>query len=381
MNKNIAQIKVLYLITDLKLGGAQTVLLDILKNLDSERFSTSVACLFGGDLPVGRELRQIGVKVIDLNMTRWWRLGALSRFYRLVREHKPEILHASLFHASLLSRLVGRLAGVPIILTWRQNTHLGSPIRESLNRLTAHLDDGVIAVSEITRQAELQSSGIPAKKIKVIHNCIDTGRFRPQDTIACLRMRSALGIPPGDFVAGMVGRLHPQKGIAHLLNAYAKLVEDFPTARLLIIGEGDLRQALENQTANLGLEQNVIFTGARTDIQNILISLDIFILPSLWEGLPLALLEAMSTGLPAIASNVGGTPEALIDGETGLLVPPGDEQALYQAIKRLIDEPDLRCRMGLAGRAQVKAHFAVGPTTQQLEDLYLHMVSEKRIQR
>jgi len=369
--------KILYLITDLKLGGAQTVLLHILGHLDKNRFQPSVACLFGGDLPVGDNLRSMGITVTDLGMTNWWRLDSLWRLYRLLRREAPIILHSSLFHANLAARLVGRLARTPVIITWRQNISLGSPIRESINRLTGWMDDHVVAVSGLTRLAELKLAGRPKNKVSVIYNCIDTDRFKPRENNVRAQMRTSLNLPHEAFVCGWVGRLHPQKGIPVLLNAFDPVLAKIPEAKLVLIGEGELSNDLKTQAQSLGLSRSVLFTGARTDIPDALAAMDIFILPSNWEGLPLALLEAMSAGLPTVAARVGGIPEVVIEGQTGLLVPPEDPQALTAAIVRLGQDKNMRHRMGQAGRKRVIEHFSAGPITKSLEALYENLESTK----
>jgi glycosyltransferase involved in cell wall biosynthesis len=174
---------------------------------------------------------------------------------------------------------------------------------------------------------------------------------------------------------GLVARLHRQKGLGDLLAAVAWVRERVPDVRLLLIGEGELRDELEAQARALGLSGAVIFAGIRTDVAEIVAALDIFVLPSLWEGTSNAVLEAMAAGLPIVATAVGGTPEVVVDGVTGLLVPPRDPSALAGALVTLLQDADLRHRMGRAGRERVKQYFSLERMVRRTEALYEELLS------
>jgi glycosyltransferase involved in cell wall biosynthesis len=373
MNQRPAPIKVMYLITDLKFGGAQTLLLELLKRLDRKRYLPQVACLFGGDSPLGKQIQASDVPLTDLRMHAWWRLDALWRLYRLLRKERPAILHASLFHAIFAARVTGRLAGTPVILSWRHNVNIGGRAREWVNRVTAPLDDGVIAVSEKARQAEIRAASVPADKVRLIYNGIDPKSYAIEKGRSMAQhrtlLRHELGIPAQAFLIGAVGRLHPQKGLSVLLEAFAAVLEQIPQAWLVLVGEGELHADLENRASALGISDSTTFAGRREDIPAVLSTLDVFVLPSLWEGLPMALLEAMATGLPVIATEVGGTPEVVVDGETGILIPADDVKSLEQAICILLDE-NLRQRLGQAGQARVRKLFSIQHLVEQMEALY-----------
>ena len=178
-------------------------------------------------------------------------------------------------------------------------------------------------------------------------------------------------------MVGSLGRLHPQKGFSDLLTAFAQVRQRIPSVRLFVAGDGELRDDLEAQARSLGMAAVVTFAGVRADVSEVLAALDVFVLPSLWEGMPNAVLEAMASGLPVVATAVGGTPEVVVDGVTGLLVPPQDPGALAQAIGHLLRDPDLRRRMGRAGRRRVEEHFDVRETVRQVESLYETLLREK----
>jgi sugar transferase (PEP-CTERM/EpsH1 system associated) len=370
---------VLHLITELSTGGAQTALCRLLTGLDRNRFSPTVACLYNGDKIVAQQIRAQGIPVTDLGMTAKWRVDAFWRLYRLLRHECPTILHSWMFHANLPGRVLGRLAGVPIIVTSRRNVNIGGVLREYLNRWTARLDDRVIAVCELARQAEIKRARVPPDKVVTIYNGVDAEQFSATNPQVVAQVRQAFGIPVDVPLVGAVGRLHRQKGFADLLTAIAQVQEHIPTVRLLLVGDGELRDDLEIQAQLSGLSNVVTFTGTRSDVPEILAGLDMFVLPSLWEGMPNVILEAMSASLPVVATAVGGTPEVVVDGVTGLLVPPRDPDTLAQAITCLLRDPDLRRKMGRAGRERGEQHFSIKKTVQETEILYETLMREKGV--
>jgi glycosyltransferase involved in cell wall biosynthesis len=373
----MGEMKLFYLITDLEIGGAQTMLLQVLRHLNYDRFAPTVACFYGGDSPLARDIRLLGVPVIDLGMRAKWRLDGFWRLYRALRRERPFIIHASLFHANIPARLLGRLAGVPVIITWRQNISIGGQWRERINRWTAPLDDHVTAVCQLARQAEIEGTAVPPHKISLVYNCIDPAPFAVDKAAKRTKIRQEFNIPATAPLIGMVGRLHPQKGVQHLLDALLRIREQLPKTRLLIAGEGELRGELQAQAQELGLSASVVFTGARSDVPDILAAIDLFVLPSLWEGLPLAVLEAMAAELPVVATAVGGVPELVVDGETGRLVVPGDATALAQAIVSTLAHPAQAATMGAAGRARVVSEFGAESITRQVESLYTRLAAQK----
>ncbi len=373
----MSKIKILYLITDLGIGGAQTALIQILNHLDKEQFSPTVACFYDGDGVLAADIRTLGVPVIDLGITAKWRLDGLWRLYRLLRKTRPFILHSSLFHANIPARLLGRLARIPIIITWRQNISIGGASREKINRWTASLDDQVTAVCKLAQKAEIDGTAVSPQKVSLIYNCVDPSLFTTGNTAKQAAIRHEFGIPANAPLIGTISRLHPQKGLRYLLDAMPHVRKQQPDIRLLIVGDGELRTELQEQAQLLNLSATVIFAGTRNDVTDILPILDLFILPSLWEGLPLAVLEAMAASLPIIATNVGGVPELVIDGKTGRLITSGNEIALSQAILQLLTHPKQAKKMGVAGQKRASTEFSATSITRQLEALYLRLITQK----
>jgi glycosyltransferase involved in cell wall biosynthesis len=365
-------VPICYLITELSTGGAQAALLRLLKGLDRGRYTPTVACLYSGDGAVAREIRALGIDVFDARMRHKADMPALLRLYRHIRRVRPTILHASLFHANLPGRILGRLAGVPIIICSERTMAMEPQWRYQVNHTTIGLVDRVVAVSDNVRDFCVSHIGLPAEKLVVILNGVEL----PKEPIPSPQeARAGLGLPLDGSVLGAVSRLEPAKGIPFLIRALAQV----DNATLVIVGDGAERAALEALANDLGVARRIHWAGHRRDGDRLLPAFDLFVQPSLHEGLPNTVLEAMAAGLPVVATGVGGTPEVVVDGITGLLVPPRDPDALAQAITRLLHDPDLRLQMGQAGRERVASHFTVARMVEQTEQLYEQLLAEKGI--
>lgn len=368
-------IPITYLITELDLGGAQSVLYRLLSQLDRQKYAPVVICLYNGDRSAAQLIRQLGFPVYDLRMSVPWRFDVLWRLYKLLRQERPFLLHCWMFHANLLGRVVGRLARVPVIITARRNVEIGGPRRELIKRYTRNLDDAVIAVCELARQVEIERTAVDPAKVITIYNGIDL--LSSISDMMPDKLRSDLAIPPGSPVVICVSRLHPQKGHDDLLAAWQQVTAVYPRAYLLIVGDGERRLELEEMVAKRPLLSQVRFSGQRTDIPDLLALSSLFVLPSLWEGLPNVILEAMAAELPVVATAVGGTPELVIDGVTGRLVPPRDATALAEAVLSLLRDPGQAAQMGRNGRQRVIDQFSLDKMVAQTEALYETLLEEK----
>jgi glycosyltransferase involved in cell wall biosynthesis len=227
--------------------------------------------------------------------------------------------------------------------------------------------DRVTAVSDNVHDFCISHIGLPASKLTVIHNGVDLPEKCPADA------RAELGLRPDDFVIGAVGRLYPVKGIQFLVQALAQT----RVGHLVVIGDGPEKSTLELLADRLGVADRIHWAGQRPDARNLMPAFDLFVQPSLHEGMPNTILEAMATGLPVVATAVGGTPEVVAHGVTGLLVSPKSPHALSEAISVLLDDADLRRRMGKAGRERVAQHFTVGRMVRKTEELYERLLTEK----
>lgn len=369
-------ISILHLITELNFGGAEQLLVNTLLHSRPDRFRHEVVTLFAGDTPLAEALRQAGVPVSDLRLKSAGRFGRLWQFYRRLRRDKPAVVHGWLIHAILVARVLGRLAGVPIIISARHSVNLGGRSRVWLNRLTARLNDCTIAICDLMRRVEMEQTGMPPDKIVTIYNGVPPLNF-PSREAARAALCQQLGLPENVIIVGTVARLHEAKGHADLVRAIPYIVAERPQTHFVWLGEGDQQDNLIRLVEALGVAAHVHFAGSQTNVPVWLAGMDLFVLPSLWEGLSVALLEAMAASLPVVATAVGGTPEVILDGVTGLLVPPRDPAALAASLLSLLRDPARAAQMGESGRQRVADHFTLDNMIQQTEALYEALLAEK----
>lgn len=362
----------LYFTNSLARGGTEEHILTLLRGLDRRRFRPYLACTpqvaekLHGDLPADVQLEA-------LYLRKPHHLNAAFRLARLLRRQHIGILHSHLFYSSLFASPIGKMCGVPVVLEtphirelWRQ----GLKSRYFVDRLAGRFVDAYIAVSEANARYLTEVKGLPRRKIRVIHNGCDLDRFDPGRP-APADLKKKLGFEEADPVLVVIGRLEPQKGHQVLLEALPAIRQHFARARLVCVGEGALRNDLESRVRSLGLEDAVRFVGFHSNVSGWLALGDLTVLPSFYEGLPLVAIESLAAGRPVVASAVDGTPEVIVDGQTGLTVPPGDPRSLAQAICRILGDAELRRRLGAAGRAWVLQHFRQQQQIERTQHFYL----------
>jgi len=369
-------INVLHLITELSTGGAQMALLKLLRHMNRERFSPSVACFFNGNGRIGSAIAELGISVTDLGMSNKARFDALARLQNLIRSQQPTILHTWMFHANVPGRIIGRMCGVPIIIGSERLGMEGS-IRRWADRLTAPMSDRITAVSRHSARFLIDEVGISSTRIVVIPNGIDLTDFDNLPDGA--GVRDSMGLTDDESVVLSICRLdNRQKGLNFLLDAWKTVVQRNPDSRLLIAGDGPDRSVLERQSSGCGIADSVVFLGEKV-ASELFPAADLFVLPSLHEGMPNVVLEAMAAAVPVVATAVGGTPEVVDDGETGILVPPGDPDALARAILRLLNDPEMTMRFRNASRNRIESNFQLSETVRRTEALYQEILVEKGI--
>jgi glycosyltransferase involved in cell wall biosynthesis len=286
----------------------------------------------------------------------------------MVRRQKVALIHAHEFRANTFGTLVARLCGLPLVATVHGKNYYPDQLKRRMAYRWVSQAARMVAVSHDLRQFLEARIGIPRDRITVIHNGVDT---IPHASSAQVRqIRYELGIGDDEFVIGIVGSLYPVKGHMSLLDAMKAVLAHLPKARLLVIGQGELEQTLKRRTSELGIERAVSFLGLRDDVPRLLPLLDLFVLPSLSEGLSVALLEAMSAGVAVIASNVGGNPEIVVNGETGYLVPRQSSDELASRIIALMCNPELIRSLGDKGKERVSREFTTARMLEQYQDLY-----------
>ena len=378
-------VKILYIIGTLDFGGSERQLIRLVIGLDRSRFHPVVCCLSRRG-PLADELAQHGVKVEIVSFRGLTILRdlpqVLLRFRRLVwlfREEKPDILHGFLFWAYILGTYAAKLAGVPIVLASRRGLghfKADKPHYLFLERLANRLTDLIVANAEAVKQDVLRQELVEPSKVRVVYNGIDPS---PYVFTADPALRASLGVPEAARVVGVVANLIPYKGHRDFLHACRAIRQRQAGITFLLIGDGPCRGELEGLARDLGLEKDVRFLGTRRDIPQLLALMDVVVLPSLEEGLPNAILEAMAAGKAVVATQVGGVPEAVVQGETGLLVPPGDPQALADAVLLLLADRPLAEAMGRAGRDRVAKMFGLDRMIRETEALYQEVLAAKAI--
>jgi glycosyltransferase involved in cell wall biosynthesis len=350
-----------------RIGGAERQLLLLARGLRRRGWRVSVIALSGRGAQSASWLAAEGVAFLSLEMRkgladpRGW-----VRFHRWVRRERPDVIHAHLPHATWLARWSRLAAPVPVVIDTLHSSAIGGIGRRIGYRLSGGLADRVTAVSEAAAEAHLRARMVRPETLTVVPNGVDVQVFRP-DASARTTVRRELGLGD-DFVWIAAGRLEPVKDYPTLLHAMAALPE---LTRLFIAGSGLLEQELRSLSASLGLDGRVCWLGFVPNVERLMQAADGFVLSSLWEGLPTALLEAAACALPAVATDVPGTGEAVIDGETGFLISPRDSAALASGMARLIQIPYAERRsMGARARQRVIESFSLDAVLDRWEQVY-----------
>jgi glycosyltransferase involved in cell wall biosynthesis len=369
-------IRVLQLITSLDRGGAENHLLALLTHADRQAFEIETAVLVGeGELvPV---FRQAGIPVHLLHAGSRLDPRALNRLVAILREGNFDILHSHLFRADIYAGLaVARLGERrPLLVSTRHNDDrfFLNPFVGIVHYVVSARQDLIIAISDhIARFTVARGVRHPARVRRVYHG-IEPPLERALEREG-QRIRRELGIDSDAFLVGNVGRLAPQKGQRHLIAAMPLLLERVPGAHAIIAGGGDLEDYFRDLARELGVADRVHVLGPRRDVPALMHAMDVFAMPSIWEGFGLVLLEAMAAGRPIVASRVATIPEVVADGETGVLVPAGDPLALADALADLARQPALAQRMGAAGRERLRRSFSIEKMVGDTELLYRELV-------
>lgn len=373
-------IRLAHMVLGLNVGGLERVVLRLIERTRRDRFAP-VVCALQEPGALASELDRMGVPLmvvprrpgldpgLPMRLSSWLQREGID----LVHTHNPSPhLYGAL--AAAITRRSGRSSGSGrgprVVHTKHGRNYPGVRRKVLVNRLASSLTDRVVAVSEDARAVAVDVEGVNPAKVVTILNGVDTEEYRPGDAASA---RALLGVPEGGYHVGCVARLSPEKDHATLLAAFASLRARRPDAHLTLVGDGPLRKELEADAGRRGLGEAVTFAGTRGDIAALLPGFDVFALSSRTEGISLTLVEAAAVGLPIVATRVGGNPEIVRDGETGLLVPAGDPEALAAALDAVASKPD-RSEMGRRGRARMVERFSVDTMVQAYEDLYAEVL-------
>jgi glycosyltransferase involved in cell wall biosynthesis len=310
-----------------------------------------------------------GVTLVDIPESGAADLGAVRRVSREIREFQPHLIHAHDYKTNLLSVLLGKWHRVPAVTTVHGYVTRTAKLNRyyAIDRWSLKRMQHVIAVSEDIF-AQVRRMGVRADRCSLIHNAIDSDTFRPRQAKHDAKER--LMLPSDRLVVGAVGRLSAEKGFDILIRAADRLLDEGVPLQLLIVGEGPARTELERQISKCRHSEQIRLLGHCRDVMTIYEAMDAFVLSSLREGLPNALLEAMAMQTPVVATRIAGVPRVIADGESGLLVPPGNEQTLVDAMRRLLTDERLRERMGAAGRKRMVEQFSFRRRMDNIRAIY-----------
>jgi L-malate glycosyltransferase len=341
-----SRIKIAFLANDLGVGGVQRLVVDFARMFDKDKFHITVLTLL--DTKDGEFYKsELGehASYYAMKMKNPWQFSGWLAVYRFFKKEKPDIVFTQLFVADTIGRITAKLARVPLIVTEIQNVIPGLPKRYILiDRLLAKITDICVSTAQAVTDYARNVIHFPERKMRIVlTNAVDHYRFQtPPDRKT---FRNEFSLSENAKVIVTIGRLVEQKGHIHLIRALPDVIKEIPNAYVLMVGDGYLKEKLEEETKRLELEDRVLFLGFRKDTPQLLMGSDVFAFPSVWEGQGLILFEAFFSKIPIVASNTGGIPEVVIHEETGLLAPPGEPQELAKALIRMLKDDSLQTRV------------------------------------
>jgi glycosyltransferase involved in cell wall biosynthesis len=364
----MARKRIFYLITELDVGGAETALFRLVTGLDCQRYEPVVACLTGRGAVAGW-LERAGVEVISLGYRGCWDLAGWMRLRRALKRRQPDVLHCFLFHANLAGRIASRGLAIPRVIS---SVRVEEPRRVHLwlDRLTHRWADMVTCVSRSTCDYVHRTTGVPRDKLVAIPNGIDPNAVRNADT----PLPPAWDIPADAPLVGVIGRLHEQKDPLLMLRVVQGVAADVPKVIFAFAGDGPLAERCRVEAKRLRIVRNVRWLGWQADLGPLYARMMLLALASRWEGMPNAILEAMAWSKPVVATAVGGSREAVADGETGFLIEGSDEEAVEALMRRrivcLLRHEALRRSLSDKARERVVSAFRVDQMVKRNMALY-----------
>jgi L-malate glycosyltransferase len=359
-------------------GGTERQFVRLVRGIDRNQYDIVIGCLQRCG-PLLSEVESLDVSIVEFPIDSLYNLRAAKLFVELVRflyREQIHIVHAFDFYTSVFAVPAARLAGVPVVLASRRELlNLRTPWQQRATRIACRLATGVVVNS---RAVEHDLAGLESgsrRKIDVLPNCIDLEEF--ESKLSSVEIRRDLGLSPRSILIGALGNLRPEKNLETFLLATRGILDAIPSAEFLVIGDGPAANKLKSLANDLCLSESVHFLGERADVPDLVAALDILVLCSYTESFPNAILEAMAMGKPVVATNVGGIPELVEEGQTGFLVPPRDPKAIADRVLSLCRDSARRLQMGRAAHAQVESNFTVQAVTTKLEGIYARSLRER----
>ena len=390
------RLHVVHLIEALGPGGAERLLYTNIKHFDPEQIRSTVITVYPHATHWLEPIEALGVPVVCLNCNSPRDIPKGIRTLRTwLLENKPDLIHTHLWAANIIGRVAGRLTKTPVISSVHNPDHeaeawadgadvslIKRRIVRALDRWTAHAGNRrMIAVSRYVKQSANRHLGISLGAIEVVYNPIDVDLINTAPGASRDELLRSCGLPAESLILLNVARVSPQKGLLYALRALPAILQRYPSAQLLSVGattDPAWHKQLEREAAQLGVTDQFHLLGTRRDVIDFLRACDVFIFPSLYEGLGIALIEAMAAGCACVASSAGPIPEVVTDGEDGILVPPGDPEAIAAAVCQLLDDQPLRIRLGAAARKSALSRFQPHQSAATLTRIYRESVEQKQ---
>ncbi len=372
------RLRIAFCIDNMQVGGTELNAIRTAERLDRARYDLRVVSLQDHG-PLLERYAAAGVPVDCFPLKSLYGPGALRQGLRLrayLRAHRIRILHAHDIYSLVFAIPWARSAGVRAIASRRWWEPYPGVHWRAATRLAYALADVTLANSARVARLVTREEHVPPERVVVVPNFVDPEAFAPLSAEVERRLRAELGIDEGDRVVGMVANLRPIKDQPTLLRAVALVLRHHPDVRLVLVGDGPSRPGLAALARELAIESRVVFAGKRPNVPNLHALFEVSVLSSTSEALPNSLLEALAAARPVVATDVGAVPDIVVEGENGLLVPPGDADRLAQALRRLLDDPALGRRMGEAGRRRAETGHTAEVALGALERLYAALVDE-----
>ena len=389
-----SKLHVVHLIEALGPGGAERLLYTNLKHLDSQRIRSTVITVYPHATHWLEPIEELGVPVVCLNCRSPRDIPKGIRALRTwLLANRPDLIHSHLWAANIIARVAGRLTHVPVISSVHNPDHeaeawadgadvslIKRRVVRALDRWTAHAGgDRLIAVSQYVKESANRHLGVPLQSIEVVYNPIDTDVLTTQATTRD-ELLKACGLPADSLILLNVARVSPQKGLVYALRALPEILKRYPSAQLVSVGattDQSWVEQLQREATTLGVADHFHVVGQRRDVTDFLRACDVFIFPSLYEGLGIALIEAMAAGCACVASSAGPIPEVVTHGQDGILVPPGDAEEIATAVCQLLDDEALRTRLGTAASSTAFSRFQPEKSAAALTRIYESLVATK----
>ena len=370
------RIRIVHVLDNLNTGGTELNAVRTAEALDRDRFEVSFLCLQARG-PLRARLEVAGIPVREIAVTSLLSASAVRRALEirdLVRRERIDVVHAHDPYANALAAPSVRLAGHGAVIAshrWWRDVH--RPRVRLANRLAYRFAHRVLANSPAVGELVVREEGVSRARLVVIPNFVDEAAFRPLTDVRRAALRRQVGLAPGEVAIGVVANLNPVKNHAMLLRAAARLAGAWPAVRFVLVGEGSEREALSVLARELGIADRVLMPGRMAHEPGLPGIFDISTLTSREEGFPNWVVESMAAGRAVVATRVGGVPDAVLEGETGMLVEPGNDQMLAEALHRVLGDPAFRNRLGAAGTLRARSLYHVSTVMQSLEALYVDL--------